>query len=310
LTAASIAASNAALIAASIDARELAVPVRFFFERAIPSKVETPMIDCSYLIPPGKDIRLSKLPTKSTGDFKSKHEAILATRKNIARLEQLQQLLYAEAKHALLIVFQAIDAGGKDGAIEHVFSGVNPQGCSVTSFKQPTELEKRHDFLWREHAALPPRGMIGIFNRSHYESVLVERVDKLTPEKVWSKRYDHINAFEKMLADEGTIILKFFLHISREEQKKRLQARLADPCKNWKFSSADVKERKHWDAYESAFEDAINRCSKKHAPWFVAPSDRKWFRNWVVSDAIVRTLETLDMKFPEPVEALETIKID
>jgi PPK2 family polyphosphate:nucleotide phosphotransferase len=268
------------------------------------------MIHSDYLVKPGAKVKLAKCPTKDHGKFKGKQQAADATDKNLARLRDLQDLLYAQAKHALLIVFQAIDAGGKDGAIDHVFSGVNPQGCFVTSFKQPSTLEKAHDFLWRVHAAAPARGMIGIFNRSHYESVLVERVHDLTPKKVWSRRYDHINAFEQMLADEGTVLLKFFLHISREEQKERLEARLEDPSKNWKFSEDDLKERRHWDAYMAAYQDALSECSTKAAPWYIVPADRKWFRDWVVSDVIVKTLEHLNMKFPKPPDGLDKVHIE
>jgi len=268
------------------------------------------MLDSPYIVKPGKKIKLAKIPTDDTGPFKDKEDAAEVTDKNIKKLVKLQGLLYAESKHALLICLQAMDAGGKDGAIRYVFSGVNPQGCQVTSFKVPSSTEKSHDFLWRHHVACPPRGMIGIFNRSHYESVLVERVEKLTPEKIWSERYDSINKFEKLLTEEGTIVLKFYLHISREEQKKRLQARLEDPDKNWKFSASDVKERKKWSDYEAAFEDAISRCSTDYAPWVVVPADRKWFRNWVISDLIVRTLEKLDMKYPKAPDGIGKMKVE
>src|SRR4051812_21694247 len=194
------------------------------------------MIDSPYLVEPGKKLKLGKRSTNDTGKFKDKSAAAGPTAKNLEKLDELQEELYAESKRALLVVFQALDAGGKDGAIEHVFSGVNPQGCSVTSFKAPTPLELSHDFLWRIHAATPGRGTIGIFNRSHYESVLVERVKKLVPKSTWAARYDHINEFERILTDEGTTIVKFFLHISHEEQKERLEARLKDPEKNWKFN--------------------------------------------------------------------------
>ena len=262
-----------------------------------------------YLVTPGKKFKINKQPTDDTGPFKDKDDAAPATAKNLKKLDDLQELLYAEGKHALLIVFQAMDAGGKDGAIEHVFSGLNPQGCQVTSFKQPTPLELRHDFLWRIHAACPPKGMIGIFNRSQYESVLVERVHELVPDKVWKRRYETINNFERLLADEGTTILKFFLHISRDEQKKRLEARLEDPEKHWKFSSADLKERDLWGDYQQAYEDALEKCSTDYAPWHCVPADHKWFRNWVVSDTIVRTMEELDMKFTPAEKGLEKIVI-
>jgi PPK2 family polyphosphate:nucleotide phosphotransferase len=267
------------------------------------------MIDSPYLVTPGKKLNLKKRPTDDTGRFKSKDDAAPATAKNLERLDELQELLYAEAKHALLVVFQAMDAGGKDGAIEHVFSGVNPQGCSVTSFKAPTHLEAAHDFLWRHHDAAPRKGQIGIHNRSHYEAVLIERVHSLVPEKVWKKRYDHINEFERLLADEGTTILKFFLHVSKDEQKRRLEARLKDKHKNWKFNVADLKERAKWDDYQAAFQDALEKCSTEHAPWYVVPADKKWFRNWVVSDTIVRTLETLKMKYPPPEPGLDEVVI-
>jgi len=267
------------------------------------------MVDSPYRVKPGKKINLDKIPSDEKGDFDTKEEAALVTEKLLKRLDALQEVLYAEAKHSLLIVFQAMDAGGKDGSIEQVFSGINPQGCMVTSFKIPTPLEKAHDFLWRIHTAMPPKGMIGIFNRSHYESVLVERVKQLVPEKIWKARFGHIRDFEQMLAEEGTVILKFYLHISRDEQKQRLQARLEDPAKNWKFNPGDLLERENWQAYRDAYHDAINKCSTEHAPWFVIPADRKWFRNWAICDTIVQALEALNMKFPPPVSDLSKIKI-
>ena len=267
------------------------------------------MVPSPYLVKPGKKFKLSNLATDDKGPFKDKHEAEKSEHENLAKLTKLQEVLYAQAKHAILIVFQAMDGGGKDGAISHVFSGVNPQGCHVASFKEPTPLELSHDFLWRIHKATPSRGMIGIFNRSHYESVLVERVKSLVPEKVWSKRYDTINQFEGMLADEGTTIIKFFLHISWEEQKERMEKRLADPTKNWKFSPSDLKERKRWDAYMEAYQDALKKCSTEHAPWYVVPADHKWFRNWVVSDTIIRTLEALDLQYPPPMKNADKVKV-
>lgn len=268
------------------------------------------MVKSPYLAHPGKTFRLDACPTRDSGAFRDKLDAEPATEELRGRLSELQELLYAESKHSVLIVLQAMDAGGKDGAIEHVFHGVNPQGCQVSSFKAPSTLERGHDFLWRHHLAMPRKGMIGIHNRSHYEAVLVERVRGFAPKGVWKRRYDHINAFEQMLADEGTTILKFFLHISKEEQRERLQARLDDPHKNWKFDPGDIEERKHWDQYMSAFEEAIDRTSTKSAPWYVVPSDRKWFRNWVISDVIVRTLEGLDMKFPPAVAGLDKIVVE
>jgi PPK2 family polyphosphate:nucleotide phosphotransferase len=267
------------------------------------------MIDSPFLIKPGKKVRLDKISTADTKPFKGKEDAEKASAKNLEKLDKLQDVLYAEAKQSLLVVLQAIDAGGKDGTIEHIFSGVNPQGCQVASFKVPSTTEKAHDFLWRYHAATPARGMIGIFNRSHYESVLVERVREFAPKPVWKKRYDHINHFEQMLADEGTTILKFYLHISKKEQAERLQARLDDPKKNWKFNPSDLEERKLWDDYRDAFDDAIEKCSTEAGPWYVIPSDHKWFRNWAISDIIVRTLEAMNPKYPKPAANLSQYKI-
>jgi len=217
-----------------------------------------------------------------------------------ARMAELQELLYAERKHALLIVLQAMDAGGKDGTIRTVMSGVNPQSCQVTSFKAPTPEELGHDFLWRVHKACPIKGNIGIFNRSHYEDVLIVRVRKLVPKDVWSKRYEYINVFERVLADSGVKVLKFFLHISKDEQKQRFEQRLKDPTKIWKANPADIEERKHWDDYMAAHEDALRKCSTQVAPWYVIPANKKWFRNMVVSQIIVEALESLLMKYPKP----------
>jgi PPK2 family polyphosphate:nucleotide phosphotransferase len=267
------------------------------------------MSELSYRVKPGTRVNLSKFPSDDTGAFGSKADAADETDHLLKRMAKLQELLYADQKHAVLIVLQAMDTGGKDGSIEHVFSSVNPQGCTVTSFKQPTPMELRHDFLWRIHAAAPPKGMIGIFNRSHYESVLVERVHKLVPRKVWEKRFDRINEFEKMLEGEGTTILKFFLHISKDEQKKRLQARLDDKKRHWKFSTADLAERKFWSDYQEAYADAISKCSTHAAPWFIVPSDHKWFRNWLLTDTIVKAMEKLNMKYPPAAEGLDEIKI-
>lgn len=267
------------------------------------------MIQSPYLVRPGKKFKLSDFSTDDTDDFKDKSAARQAKKENLKKLAKLQDVLYAQAKHAVLIVLQAMDSGGKDGTIKHVFSGVNPQGCSVTSFKEPSHNELAHDYLWRVHAATPARGTIGIFNRSHYESVLVERVKDLVPPKVWSKRYDQINNFERLLADEGTTIIKFFLNISYDEQRKRMERRLADPTKNWKFSPSDLKERKRWDQYMEAYHDALQKCSTDWAPWYVVPADHKWYRNWVVSDTIVRTLEKLDLHYPPPLKDADKVKV-
>ena len=216
------------------------------------------------------------------------------------QLEELQELLYAEHEHKVLIVLQAMDTGGKDGTIRHVFEGVNPQGVRVAGFKKPTPEELAHDYLWRVHKQTPGRGEIVIFNRSHYEDVLVVRVHSLVPEEVWSKRYEHINAFERTLADEGTTILKFFLHIDLDEQRERFQARLDEPHKHWKFNPADLEERKLWPKYMQAYEDALSETSTDWAPWYVVPANRKWYRNLVVGTVIVDTLQGLDMRYPEP----------
>ena len=216
-----------------------------------------------------------------------------------ARLDELQNALYAESKRSLLVVLQARDAGGKDGTIRRVFSSVNPQGCTVTAFKAPSALELAHDFLWRVHSAVPARGMIGIFNRSHYEDVLVVRVHKLVPKKVWKARYDQINDFERILTENGVTILKFFLHISQEEQRVRLCDRLTDSTKNWKFQPADLDERELWDEYTRAYVDVFRKCSTKYAPWFLVPADRKHARDYLVLEKIVSTLEEMDPLYPK-----------
>jgi PPK2 family polyphosphate:nucleotide phosphotransferase len=227
---------------------------------------------------------------------KGAEEKLLALR---GRGEQLQAVLYAEHKHKLLIVLQGMDTSGKDGTIRHVFQGANPQGVRVARFQQPTPEELDHDYLWRIHPHTPGRGMIVIFNRSHYEDVLIVRVHQLVPPGVWKKRYQQICDFERMLVEEGTTILKFFLHISREEQKKRLLQRLEDPRKRWKFSMTDVKERELWPKYVKAYEDALEMTSTEWAPWHIVPANRKWYRNLVVSTAIVEALEALKMDFPK-----------
>lgn len=226
------------------------------------------------------------------------------------QLEVLQELLYAEHKHKLLVVLQAMDTGGKDGVIRHVFDGVNPQGVRVASFKVPTQEERDHDYLWRVHAKLPRAGEIVIFNRSHYEDVLVVRVHDLVPEEVWRRRYDHINHFERMLVDEGTTIVKFFLHIDLEEQKQRLQARLDEPNKHWKFSRGDLEERKLWPKYTQAYEEVLSRTSTKWAPWYIVPANRKWYRNWVIANVLLQTLDRMDMHYPDPEENLDGIVIE
>jgi PPK2 family polyphosphate:nucleotide phosphotransferase len=262
-----------------------------------------------FLVQPGTRVRLADYDPGYRGDYASKSESKAEVKRNVERLQELQAVQWAENKHALLIILQAMDAGGKDGTIKHVMRGVNPQGCQVTSFKVPTPEELAHDFLWRIHRATPQRGYIGIFNRSHYEDVLVVRVHNLVPEEVWQKRYEQINHFEKLLAEAGTTILKFFLYISKAEQKERFEARLQDPGKNWKFSMGDVKERGYWDDYMRAYEEALSRCSTPWAPWYIIPANRKWYRNLVVSEITVETLEKLDMRYPPPLSNADEIVI-
>jgi len=250
------------------------------------------------MVKPGKKLKLADRDPDDSHGF-TKEQADRQLIKHQAKLDQLQDLLYAGKQHALLIVLQALDAGGKDGTIRHVMSGANPQNCDVTSFKAPTAEELGHDFLWRVHKAVPIKGTIGIFNRSHYEDVLIARVHKLVPKSVWSKRYAHINDFERMLADSGVKILKFFLHISKDEQKRRFEERLSDPNKNWKSTPADFEERKLWDKYTAAFEAALSKCNAEWAPWYVIPADKKWFRNLAVSQIIVEALESLNLEYPK-----------
>lgn len=269
--------------------------------------------DENLLVKPGTKVDLGNFDTRYTAGFKDKEDAAEMLAKDIARLAELQDMLYAMNKYSVLIVIQAMDAAGKDGTIKHVMTGVNPQGCNVTSFKQPSVEELEHDFLWRINRAMPKRGMIAIFNRSHYEEVLVTRVhpeyilgqnipgidsiDKID-KKFWKKRFEMINNFEKQAYENGTIILKFFLHVSKEEQKKRFLARIDEPEKNWKFSASDVKERQLWDKYMEAFEDAISNTSTDYAPWYIIPADRKWFMRASLGDIIVGTLEKLDLTYP------------
>ncbi|HLF27136.1 MAG TPA: polyphosphate kinase 2 family protein [Anaerolineae bacterium] len=264
-----------------------------------------------YRVKPGSRIDLSEWDPGDTSAFEGdKAEAQAQLRALNRELEALQELLYAEHQHKVLILFQAMDTGGKDGAIRHVFEGVNPQGVRVASFKAPTALELDHDYLWRIHPHAPGKGELVIFNRSHYEDVLVVRVHQLAPKKVWSKRYDHINAFEQMLAEEGTTILKFFLHIHQAEQKERLQARLEEADKCWKFNAADLDERKRWPDYMQAYAEALSKTSTAWAPWYIVPANRKWYRNLVVATIIVETLKALKMRYPEPAARLEDIVIE
>ena len=248
---------------------------------------------------PGKSINLAEVPTRAER-FHSDRKAAEREFKDLRdELIKLQGTLYAEGKRKLLIVLQAMDAGGKDGTIRHTFKGVNPQGVRVKSFKKPSTLELDHDFLWRIHKAVPGKGMIGVFNRSHYEDVLVVRVHDIVPQDVWEPRYEVINQFEKHLVDSGTVVLKFFLHISKEEQKERFQDRLDEPEKHWKFDVGDLEKRKHWDAYQDAFQDMLNRCTTSHAPWHLVPADQKWYRNLAIMRVVVDTLKGMNLQFPE-----------
>lgn len=259
-------------------------------------------------VKPHTNVRLSHFPTDDTGHYQEKKHAEAELALHNERLDALQQLLAASGQHAVLVVLQGMDTGGKDGAIRHIFSGVNPQGCSVTSFKVPTALELRHDFLWRVHAAVPPKGMIGIFNRSHYEDVLIVRVHHQISTKVAHRRMQEIVDWEEMLADNGVVILKFFLHISYEEQTRRLAARVDDPNKQWKISESDFAERKLWPDYQRAYEDVLSRTSRKHAPWFIVPADHKWYRNVAISEIMVEALEGLKMQYPRPTVDLTKLK--
>jgi PPK2 family polyphosphate:nucleotide phosphotransferase len=257
-------------------------------------------IKSPYLVKPHAKFRLKDCPTDDTSHFKQEEDADKELEHHRRTLAGLQEVLSAEKKHALLVVLQAMDTGGKDGTIRHIFTGVNPQAVDVTSFKVPTSLEAAHDFLWRVHAAVPQRGVIGIFNRSHYEDVLVTRVHKTITSNVAERRFREINQFEEMLSDNGVTILKFFLHISHKEQTARLKARCDDKDRHYKISESDFHERIYWDQYQKFYEEAISATSRKHAPWFVIPSDHKWYRNIAVSRIIVDALEGMDLKYPEP----------
>jgi PPK2 family polyphosphate:nucleotide phosphotransferase len=264
-----------------------------------------------YLVEPGAHIKLADWDPNDKGEFKGhKQQALEETEKLNQKLGDLHELLYAEHKHKILVVLQAMDTGGKDGTIRHVFNGVDPQGARVANFKEPTAEELDHDYLWRVHKQVPAKGELVIFNRSHYEDVLIVRVHNLVPAEVWGRRFEQINAFEQMLTETGTTILKFYLHIDQEEQKQRLQARLDDPNKHWKFRRGDLQERKLWPEYRKAYEDVLNKTSTPAAPWYIVPANHKWYRNWVISSILVETLEGLQMKFPEPDENLEGIVID
>lgn len=275
-----------------------------------------------FLAKPGEKINLSKISTDNTRSIKDKSEANKLLEKNIEEMQELQNLLYASDKYSMLLVFQAMDAAGKDSTIKHVMSGLNPQGTQVFSFKKPSEEELDHGYLWRISKALPERGRIGIFNRSHYEEVLVVRVhdlikfqklpDEAKANNIWQNRFEQINNFEKYLYENGTIIIKFFLHVSKEEQKKRFLERIEDKSKNWKFAEADLKERSYWNDYQKCYQEAITATSKEYAPWYIIPADKKWFMRLLVSEIIVKKLESLNLSYPvlsaDQLKSLENCK--
>lgn len=257
----------------------------------------------------GKGFKLKNIDPGEKKVFSDRTEAEAEMAADIARIDELQDVLWAQARHAVMVVFQAMDAGGKDGTIRRVFGPVDPLGLMATSFKKPTDKELSQDYLWRVHQAVPPRGMIGLFNRSHYEDVLIVRVHALAPPERIEQRYDQINAFEKHLAENDVTILKFFLHISKDKQKERLQDRINDPTKRWKFNPADLNERKLWKQYASAYELALTRCSTPWAPWYVIPADRNWYRNAVVARIVRSTLEDLKPKYPPALKGIEKLVV-
>jgi PPK2 family polyphosphate:nucleotide phosphotransferase len=272
--------------------------------------MKTAKLEKSYRVDDGKHFRLKEFDPADTGHWDSVEEAKEQLQKDIKRMEELQDKLYAQDRWSVLLIFQAMDAAGKDGTIKHVMSGVNPEGCQVHSFKAPSQAELQHDFLWRTTQALPERGHIGIFNRSYYEEVLVVRVHppvlesqlvppSLTTKDIWKERFEDINCFERHMGRNGTVIRKFFLHLSKKEQKRRFLARLDEPEKHWKFSAGDIQERGCWDDYQEVYEDMIRHTASKQAPWYVVPADNKWFTHLVVAAAIVQTLEELDLCYPK-----------
>ena len=265
-------------------------------------------LNSPWIIKPHTTVRLADYDASTAGSLSEAASAAVVSKQKL-HLAKLQNVLYAGRQKAILIILQGMDTAGKDGTISHIFSGINPQGCDVSSFKVPTEFEARHDFLWRCHQAVPAKGMIGIFNRSHYEDVLSPRVHKLISAKDVRQRLDDINHFEAMLAESGVVILKFFLHISHDEQKRRLQARFDDPEKHWKFSDADLRERQFWPAYESAYENILSHTSRKYAPWFIIPANHKHFRNLTISTILVGTIKRLKLAYPKPTMDFSKIKL-
>ena len=262
-----------------------------------------------FIVKPRAEIRLKHFDPGYHGKHESHKKALSQIQENLQKMEQLQYRMYAENKHSLLIVLQGLDAAGKDGVVRHVLTGMNPAGCVSVNFKEPTKEDLAHDFLWRVHPHVPARGSVALFNRSHYEDVLVVRVHRLAPEKVWSNRYDEINQFERLIATQNnTAILKFFLHISKEEQLERFKKRLDDPDRQWKISDTDYKERDYWSVYTKAFEDVLNKTSTDYAPWFIIPSNHKWFRDLAISQIIVRRIEDMDIQVPKPTVNLAEIR--
>ncbi len=262
-----------------------------------------------FIVKPRAEIRLKHFDPGYHGKHESHKKALSQIQENLQKMEQLQYRMYAENKHSLLIVLQGLDAAGKDGVVRHVLTGMNPAGCVSVNFKEPTKEDLAHDFLWRVHPHVPARGSVALFNRSHYEDVLVVRVHRLAPEKVWSNRYDEINQFERLIATQNnTAILKFFLHISKEEQLERFKKRLDDPDRQWKISDTDYKERDYWSVYTKAFEDVLNKTSTDYAPWFIIPSNHKWFRDLAISQIMVRRIEDMDIQVPKPTVNLAEIR--
>lgn len=270
----------------------------------------------AHLVPPGSQLNLAQIDPDGTGDYqKNQHDKAQAkslTAKLVNQLDTLQERLYANNNRALLIVLQGMDTSGKDGTIKHVMSGVNPQGCKVVTFKTPSAEELKHDFLWRVHQKAPEKGQIGIFNRSHYEDVLITRVHDLISDKVVQQRFNQINEFEELLSESGTCILKFFLHISKDEQKKRLEERIQNPEKRWKFSEGDIEERKFWKDYMDAFEAMLSATSTDLAPWHIVPANYKWYRNLVIAQQVVTTLENMKLETPPAPAGIDfdTLKIE
>ncbi len=267
-------------------------------------------LETKYIVTPDERVTLSHHAPSHTGIYKEKRDTKRRLKKLHKQMLELQELLYAESQHALLIILQGMDTCGKDGTIRKVMSGINVQGCDVVSFKVPSTDELSRDFLWRAHKAVPQKGHIGIFNRSHYEDVLVVRVHELVPKQVWAQRYQQINDFEKMLVENGTVVLKFFLHISKDEQKARLESRISDATKHWKIEESDIRERAYWDDYMQAYETVLQKCSTDWAPWYIIPANKKWYRNLAITECLVETLKKLDMKYPEPTIDITKLRID